>query len=121
MAFAQVPERLPDSITLSSSVHIDFHPGFGGVAWGTLYTPTMSTEVGSARSPDDLKTVLTMAAAALLERPHSATRTYVNPNGERWVLIGTWVLSARLGRDHVDLGTPAAAATYFDRLIGGRL
>lgn len=122
MAFAQVPEHLPTSITLSDTVHIDFHPGFGGVAWGTLHTPTMATEVGSARSPDDLQTVLTMAAAALLERPYSATQTYVDrASGERWVLIGSWVLSARLGREHVDLGTEAAAATYFNRLIGGRL
>lgn len=122
MATAQVPEHLPETITLSDTVHIDLHPGFGGVSWATLHTGTFATEVGSVRSPDDINVVLTMAAAALLERPYSATRTYVDRvSGERWVLVGTWVLSARLGHEHWNLGTAAAATSHFNRLCGGKL
>lgn len=122
MATAQVPEHLPDTITLSDTVHIDFTPGAGGISWATLHTARMATEIGSARTPDDIDNLLTMAAGVLLEHPTSVTRAFADKEtGERWVLVGPWVLSARLGHDHIHCGTADAAATHFSRLVGGRL
>lgn len=122
MVAIQVPEHLPESITLSRDVHIDFLPGANGVSWATLYTSRSSTEVGSVRSPKDIDDVLTMAAGVLMERPASATRTFADrETGERWVLIGAWVLSARLGASHIFLGDEAIAHAHFNRLVGGRL
>lgn len=122
MAAIQVPEHLPETITLSPDVHIEFHQGHRGVHWATLHTAYTSTEIGSARTPSDIDNVLTMAAMVLMDRPASATRTFADKaTGERWVLVGSWVLSARLGYDHADLGSPAAALSHFNRLVGSRL
>lgn len=112
-----VPEhRMPETITLSRELHIDFHEGVG-VWWATLHSPRWATEIGTARSPNDIDDVLTMAAGVLLERPAWATRTSVSPTGERWVLIGRWILSARPGGPHVCYPNVFAAAAYFDHLV----
>lgn len=120
----QVPEhrQIPDTIDLSPDVHIDFHAGFGGVSWATLHTSRAATEIGTARDPNDIDDVLTMAAAVLMDHPASASQTFFDRDtGERWVLIGSWVLSARLGYDHIRFGDEASARSHFNRLIGGRL
>lgn len=122
----QVPEHqqttVPDTIDLSPDVHIDFHAGAGGVSWATLHTKHMATEIGTAKGPDDVGDVLTMAAAVLMERPAAARRAFADPStGERWVLIGSWVLSARLGHEHTHHGDEASAQSHFNRLVGGRI
>lgn len=106
----------PEPITLSDNVSIEFYEGAApGVWWASMHMGRDVTEIGSVHSPADIRTVLTMAAGRLLERPHWADDTHVSEGG-RWVLIGEWVLSAMLSDPtHVHYGTEQIARDVFDR------
>ena len=111
-----------EPIVLSDRVAIDFHPGAGGLHWATLHTGTNTTEIGTVRTPRDIDTILTMVAGILIERPQYPDDIYVSADGsERWVLIGSWLLNARLDSkdpNHLTLGSPAVARELFVRRAG---
>jgi hypothetical protein len=103
-------------IPLSDSVGIDLHPGAGGVRWATLHTGPNATEIGTVHTVADLDAVLTIAAAVLMERPHHVDGIWVSPDRtQRWVLIGEWVLTARMGSapGHMHMATAEQAQAVF--------
>lgn len=110
----------PEGIRFSPDVAVEFHPGAArGVWWGTLRVGRDSIEVGTSHGAHDLDGVLTMVAGILLERSHWADDTFISDDGsERCVLIGSWVLSARLPGEHVHYGKPELALDVFRRRAG---
>lgn len=112
----------PPDIAFSDEVAIEFHEGAArGVWWATLHVGPQAIEVGSVRGDDDLDDVLTMAAGILMERSRYADLVYISPAGDRLVLIGCWVLNARMGSTptHKRLATGAKAKHAFQLAIGG--
>lgn len=113
-----------DPIDFSPTVGIEFHRGAGGISWATLHLGHHAVEIGTVRGPGDLDSVLTMAAGVMMERPHHADDIFVSPDGsERWVLIGPWLLNARMTADphHVRFGSATLARNVFDRLSEAQL
>lgn len=113
------PEHHFDDIVLSPDVCIEFHTGERGVSWATLHVGKHNTvEVGSVRTTADVDSVLTMVAGILLERTAWADDVWVSEDRtERWVLIGSWLLNARLDQKpgHLQAGSPQIARELFDR------
>ena len=111
-----------EGIFLSDAVVIEFHEGAArDVYWATLHVGRTAVEIGTVRGPSDIATVLTMAAGVLMERYGYTDGIYISPDRrDRWVLIGPWVLNARLCErpNHLHLGSPAIARTMFNRLSG---
>lgn len=110
----------PEGIQFAPDVAVEFHPGAArNVWWATLHVGKDAIEVGTAHGANDLNGVLTMVAGILLERSHWADDTFVSDDGsERCVLVGSWVLSARLPGEHVHYGTPELAVDVFKRRAG---
>jgi hypothetical protein len=115
------PDAL-EPIVLSDEVVIDFHQGAGGMHWATLHTGPNATEVGTVRNGRDINTVLTIVAGILMERTSYPDAIYISADStERWVLIGRWLLNARLGAskpDHLHAGTTRQARDAFNRRAG---
>jgi hypothetical protein len=115
------PESL-EPIVLSDEVVIDFHPGAGNTYWATLHVGPNATEVGTVRHGQDIDTVLTITAGILMERMSYPDAVYVSADGtERWVLIGQWLLNARLGSpkpNHLHADTTRQARDVFNRRSG---
>ena len=114
-----------DPIEFSPTVAIYFHAGaVPGVEWATFHVGHMDVEIGTVRGDADLDSILTMAAAVLMERSAHADDIYISPDrSERWVLIGNWLLNARMTSTphHVRYGTPAMARDMFHRLSKAQL
>jgi len=114
-----------DPIEFTPTVALDFHPGaVDGVWWATLHIGRQAVEIGTVRGVLDLDSVLTMAAGVIMERPAHADDVFVSPDGtERWVLIGSWVLNARMTSrpNHVHYGSHELARAIFTRLAEHQL
>lgn len=110
----------PEGIRFARDVAVEFHAGAApNVWWATLYVGHDGIEVGTVHGVDDLDSMLSIVAGILLERSHWADDTFVSEDGsERCVLIGSWVLSARLPGEHVHYGTPELARDVFKRRAG---
>lgn len=115
------PESQFDDVILTNDVCIAFQAGARGVHWATLHIGPHTVEVGTVRSEADIDSVLTMTAGILLERQAWADDVWISPDrSERWVLIGQWLLNARMCRDphHLHLGSAELARALFDRRRG---
>lgn len=114
-----------EPIEFSPTVAIYFHPGAAPeVSWATLHVGHMDVEIGTVHGDHELDAVLTMAAAVLMERSAHADDIYISPDrSERWVLIGCWLLNARMTShpNHVRYGTPELARDVFARLSEAQL
>lgn len=120
-----------DPIVFSDQVVIDFHPGahlhdfaYPEVWWATLHIGRQAIEIGTVRGLHDLDAMLTMAAGVMMERTTWTDDTYVSADGsERWVLIGSWLLNARMTAHpgHIRFGTHELARDMFLRLQEAQL
>jgi hypothetical protein len=114
-----------DPIVFTDRVAIEFHRGAArGVWWATLHIGPQAVEIGTVRGEADIDSVLTMAAGVIMERDTWADDTWVSSDGsERWVLIGTWLLNARMTPHphHVRYGTEELAREMFLRLREAQL
>ena len=104
----------PTDILFSDDVAIAFHPGAApDVWWATMHVGSTPIEIGSVHGAHDLDDVLRMAAGVLVERSRWADLVYVGTSGQRWVLIGCWVLNARMMGGHRHFMTPEKARAEF--------
>ena len=114
-----------EPIEFSSTVAIYFHEGAAPeVKWATLHVGHMDVEIGTVHGEQDMDSILTMAAAVLMERSAHADDIFISPDrSERWVLIGNWLLNARMTShpNHVRYGTPELARSVFRRLSEAQL
>lgn len=110
----------PEGIQLARDVAVEFHRGAApNLWWATLHIGHDTIEVGTVHRSGDLDSMLSIVAGILLERSHWADDVFVSDDGaERCVLIGSWVLSARLPGEHVHYGTPELARDVFKRRAG---
>lgn len=114
---------LQRGIHLSHDVVIDFHEGATShVWWATLHVGRQTIEVGTIRDAADLNAVLVIVGGILLERYGYADGVYCSEDGAtRLVLIGRWILNARLvaNPNHLCLASAAEARAEFRKRTEG--